>query len=275
MRSLAWLLLLANLGMLVWLLTQPYPQPEQYRAIPVPPGIEPLVLLSERTPHAAAPSASASDMSAPASDSSAPEADPSAPASDPSAPASDPPGTTPPTDATDEAAPPKVAAPAPVPPAASQAERAPPTTCHAVGPFTEPEAARFAGAELEAAGYRSQPRAGEVRQPSGYWVYLPAMPAAQARRIVAELDAHGMSDYFIGNQNYISLGIFSDKSKAQARLEQIRQLGFDAVLDQRYRTRKVYWIDLEPAAQPLLVSAVWTQLQQRYPDIRVQRVSCD
>ncbi|MGD8673992.1 MAG: hypothetical protein PVH86_11765, partial [Thiogranum sp.] len=48
MRHLAWLLLLANVGMFVWILTQPEPQVPQYRPLPVPPGVEPLVLLSER-----------------------------------------------------------------------------------------------------------------------------------------------------------------------------------------------------------------------------------
>ncbi len=244
MRYLAWLLLLANLGMLVWLLTQPEPPPQQFRAIPLPPGIEPLVLLSERAPRAATPERRSE-----------------------------------PADAVSSANPSATNPPAPSSPATPTAEPSPPapapTTCHAIGPFTEQADARSADAQLESGGYRTHSRVGEVRQPSGYWVYMPGMPAAQARRIVAELDANGMSDYFIGNQSYISLGIFSDKSKAQTRLEQIRQLGFDAVLDQRYRTRKVYWIDIDPAAQPLLVSAVWTQLQQRYPDIRVQRVSCD
>jgi hypothetical protein len=101
------------------------------------------------------------------------------------------------------------------------------------------------------------------------------MPAADARRIVNELDSKGMTDYFIGKQNYISLGIFRRKDQAQVRLERVTALGYEAILDQRYRTRTVHWIDIEEAGQPLLVSSIWQQIQAQHTDIRVQRVSCD
>ncbi len=262
MRYLAWLLLAANLGMLAWLLTQPQPQPVAYRPIPVPPGVQPLLLLSERSANSAAAAGRAlaepppSSPPPPLPQSSSTETPPQAAplpgaASGPGAPESDSPGETPP----------------PV------VERN--AVCLAMGPLMAESEAKTLDAQLSAAGYRPHLRIGEARNPAGYWVYMPAMPASEARRIVAELDARGMTDYFIGSQNYISLGIFSVKSKARTRLEQIRALGFDAILDQRYRTRKVYWIDIEPAEKPLLVSEVWSQIQAQRPELRLQRVSCE
>ena len=58
-------------------------------------------------------------------------------------------------------------------------------------------------------------------------------------------------------------------------LEQIKKLGYDAVLDQRYRTRVVYWLDIEEQGQPLLGSGVWEKILAQHTDIRVQRVSCE
>ena len=50
MRFLVYLLLLANVAMAAWVSLQPPQSPPEYQPVPVPPGIEPVVLLSERKP---------------------------------------------------------------------------------------------------------------------------------------------------------------------------------------------------------------------------------
>jgi hypothetical protein len=254
LRYLAYLLLLANLGLFAWMISQPAQQPPEYRPIPVPPGIESLVLLSERA-------ADPADKVA-AAESAVPEDSIVAEGGQQLRTVS-----TAPAAATGEQA---TAARQ-----ATQEGNPKERICRTVGPLLRKNEANTLARQLETRGYDTSLRGGEVREPSGYWVYMPAMPAREARRIVAELDANGMKDYFIGKQNYISLGIFSRKDKAQTRLEQIEKLGFDAVLDQRYRTRNVYWLDLEEDDQPLLGSEIWQQIQAEHTDIRVQRVSCE
>jgi len=256
-RYLAWLLLLANLGMLVWLLTQPEPQPAHYRPVPVPPGIEPLVLLSERPVSTAATTDTDQAQRGPVVSASGEQQTTPVVADDTQA------GEDKVVDAPDGSG------------EAAQVTAPPEPVCQAIGPFLKEADAETISERLSARGYQPHRRTGEVRNPSGYWVYMPAMPAADARRIVAELDARGMTDYYIGSQNYISLGIFSGKSKARARLEQIESLGYDAILDQRYRTRTVYWIDIEQGDVPLLGSSLWSEIQSQHTDIRVQRVSCE
>jgi hypothetical protein len=266
-RHLAWLLLLANVGMFVWIFTQPEPQVAQYRPIPVPPGVEPLVLLSERTvkPGAIA-DAGPHEQTAPAEQTAQSSSDGAGETDSAAGGGAD---DTIEASAGDQS----VGRGEATPDAGKEARRV--SSCQTVGPLLEKDDATTLAAQLAAQGYASRMRTGEVRNPSGYWVYMPAMPAAEARRIVAELDAHGMSDYYIGKHNYISLGIFSRKGKAQRHLDEIRKLGFDAVLDRRYRTRDVYWLDVEQGATPLLASEVWAQIQKQHPDIRVQRVSCE
>jgi hypothetical protein len=252
-RYLAWLLLAANLGVLVWIINQPAQQPPQYRPIPVPPGVEPLVLLSERSSN---PENSETQLKAQQDlvPSNQGAADDQLIVKD--------------VVAADDSEDLSGSASVEVKPEV-------PLVCQTVGPLIVESDARAISELLSSQGYSPHTRVGEVREPSGYWVYMPAMEADKARRIVAELDANGMKDYFIGKQNYISLGIFSRKDKAQSRLDQVQALGFDAILDQRYRTRSVYWLDIEEREKPLLGSDLWAEIQTQHTDIRVQRVSCD
>jgi hypothetical protein len=249
--------LLANLGMLAWSLTQPQPQVLRYRPIPVPPGIEPLVLLSERTVRPASTQEFLPQQTAMAATPSRTSAVGVPGVQEPPAAASV---------AASETATAVQAA------AAARPEQE--SVCQTVGPLQAEADASVISAQLAAQGFRSQVRTEEARKPSGYWVFMPAMPAADARRIVAELDAHGLTDHYVGKQNYISLGIFSRKEKAQQHLENIRALGFDAILDQRYRTRTLYWLDVAEGAPSLLRSQAWARIQEQYPDIRAQRVAC-
>lgn len=247
MRYIAWILVVANLAFFTWnVLLSPAPAPVAARVVPVPPGIDPLLLLSERGGNAAADVAA---VSIPQSVESEPVDDSSeTPQSDvDTAPDSEP----------------------------GIAGRPVQRVCRTVGPFLDKQDATLVFATLAKQGYVVDVRDGDVREPAGYWVYLPAMPAQDARRIVADLDKQGMKDYFIGKQNHISLGIFSGKGKAQLRQQTVKRLGYDAVLDQRFRMRDVYWLDVEEQDQPLLESETWSKLQAQHTDIRAQRVSCE
>ena len=54
-----------------------------------------------------------------------------------------------------------------------------------------------------------------------------------------------------------------------------KRLGYEPKLDQRYRTRDVYWLDVDGRGTPLLGSEVWEQIQSQHADVRAQRVSCE
>jgi hypothetical protein len=254
--------LLANFGMIAWVVTQPQPQAPQYRPAPVPPGVDPLVLLSERGP---APDATPARPQADQAETPVPQVAEAADGATGQPPQTA--GEAVSEEPEDERA---------VDAAGSGQVQVPAESfCLTVGPLPQADDASAVSARLEAHGYHSRVRAQEIRKPAGYWVYMPAMPAPQAHRIVSELDAHGLTDHYIGKQNYISLGIFSQESKAQRHLARIRQLGFDAVLEQRYRTAKEYWLDVDETDVPLAGTDLWTRIQREYADAGVQRVSCE
>jgi len=244
MRYLIYLLIIANLVFFAW-----YPRPlerdDDRRALPpLPPNVDTLVLLSERDgqpPAGGAPAtvdATAADAPAPAS--VAPEL----------------------VQQTEPAAP------------EPAVEARPLGVCQSVGPFREPALADQIGRLLRDAGYQPQRREARAREQTGYWVYLPPMPRRRAREIVADLDAHGMKDYYIGKGNFISLGIFRSRGKAAVRRRKVRRLGYDAILEPRYRNRKVYWLDMTTPGKPLADTPLWDKLVKKAPQITTEPLAC-
>ncbi len=147
--------------------------------------------------------------------------------------------------------------------------------CQTIGPFMTQENMNVLVGELKLLDVEAVQRTVQMQQPSGYWVFLPAMPNADARRIVDELAEKGVEDYFLGRQNFISLGIFSDKRTAESRLRDITELGYDAHLEPRYRTREVYWLDLEEHGQDLISEDRWQALLGKQADVRRQSLACE
>lgn len=230
MRFLVACLLVANLGLFAWTYTQPAPPTPTYRAAPMPSGVAPLVLFSEKLD--SSPVAIAIEKQ--------PEPKPTK---------------------------------APV---IEVVEALPAVRiCQAIGPIVKSRDADQITQRLEAQDYEVRRRSGRVRQPSGYKVYLPARPAAEARQIVNALDKNGMKDHFIGKKNYISLGIFRSRDQAQIRFEQVTALGYEPILGRHYRSRTVHWLDVDETGQPLLTAPVWQQIQAQYPDIQMQHASCE
>lgn len=271
MRYLVYLLLIANMGYFTWHWYQPGPMPEVVRPAPVPPGVNQLVLLSERSSAVAERLDDAQQSSQEATPAPALSAEPVA-AMEPLA--TPQPGSQ--VQSAEQAQPAgEVAQPARKDTSEQAVAVSAERVCQTLGPFLKKHDVTAVFALLSRNGYVLKVRDGDAREPAGYWVYLPAMEANEARRIVADLDAHGMKDYYIGKQNYISLGIFSGKDKAERRLMEVKRLGYDAILDQRFRTRDVYWLDVGEGGTPLLGTDIWEQIQAEHADVRAQRVSCE
>jgi hypothetical protein len=125
-----------------------------------------------------------------------------------------------------------------------------PGRCARVGPFEElPEAAELA-AVLRGRGLDPRQRLLESDVWVGYAVMLePAPTRSEALRRAGALRDAGLQDIYVepgGDlRNAISLGLFSDAARAQRRLAEIADLGFDPVIRDRTRTAEVYWVDFE------------------------------
>jgi hypothetical protein len=129
-----------------------------------------------------------------------------------------------------------------------------PAACYMLGPFLNEEELQAAVDRFVAAGLEPRQRLAEDRHQDGYWVYLPTMRRAEARRIAQALEAREDHDYYVGRDNFISLGTFSERERAENRLRQIQGMGLDPLLEARYVTQDVYWLEIRDGnmARPLL-----------------------
>ncbi len=245
MKYLVYLLLGLNLAYFAWNQVQPADTPPPRQLAPLPSGVKPLVLLSERNRGIS----TASEAARQAAESASPVKPEPAPQAETISPTAD-----------------SVTQPADV--------EAPPA-CWTIGPIDARKEPSDLLARLSRQGHVATLREGKIQLPSGYQVYLPAMSAEKAAEVVSTLKSAGMNDYYVGKRNRISLGIFSSKGKARIRQNKVRRLDYDALIQARYRTRKVYWIDIEGDKHTPMGAEDWQQVMADDQDIQVQQVSCE
>ncbi|MEP6548494.1 MAG: hypothetical protein ABJD53_13625 [Gammaproteobacteria bacterium] len=122
--------------------------------------------------------------------------------------------------------------------------------CISVGPFRDVSEAAHAATTLRGGGYDPRQRVADGDVWAGVWVYLP-LPASQAAgdQVLAKLKAGGIDDALEmpgpNEGSVISLGLYSEAKRAQARVAQAQALGFNPGIADRKRTGNVYWIDID------------------------------
>lgn len=125
-----------------------------------------------------------------------------------------------------------------------------PKRCISVGPFREvSEAARAAGT-LRTSGYDPRQRVADGEVWAGVWVYLPVPPAPLAAdQLLDKLKVGGIDDAMEmpgpNDTSVISLGLFSEPKRAQARVSQAQALSLNPAVADRKRNGNVYWIDID------------------------------
>lgn len=261
MRLVFWLFLVLNLAFFYWQYSQPQMAESPLLQVEaLPSGAERLVLLRERGLGAASQAPAVSNIPQPAMAQPTPE--PSPPSGE---------------QVSQEVAPALIplkaeVLPAPEPPIVM--------ACFTLGPFKdEADAGRMYKALL-ALGVRAEQRLSERRVVRGYWVFLPPLKSyADARRKVQVLQEKGLDDMYIMGKgevtNAISLGLFSRKSTATERFNQVRRIDPATMMKPRYRVIKEKWLDLTVDSAQTEKIADITALADRQPDVElVQRKAC-
>jgi hypothetical protein len=121
--------------------------------------------------------------------------------------------------------------------------------CISVGPFRDVAEAAHAASTLRGGGYDPRQRVAEGEVWAGVWVYLPIAAPRNSEQVLAKLKAGGIDDALEmpgpNEGSVISLGLYGDSKRAQARVAQAQALGFNPALADRKRTGDVYWIDID------------------------------
>ena len=122
--------------------------------------------------------------------------------------------------------------------------------CISVGPFRDVSEAAHAASTLRSGGYDPRQRVADGEVWAGVWVYLPLPPSRPAAELtLAKLKAGGIDDALEmpgpNDGSVISLGLYSEPKRAQARVAQAQALGFNPGIADRKRNGNVYWIDID------------------------------
>jgi hypothetical protein len=122
--------------------------------------------------------------------------------------------------------------------------------CISVGPFRDVSEAAHAASTLRGGGYDPRQRVADGEVWAGVWVYLPLPPSRPAaEQILAKLKSGGIDDALEmpgpNDGSVISLGLYSEPKRAQARVAQAQALGFNPGIADRKRNGNVYWIDID------------------------------
>lgn len=247
MRLVFWFFLLLNLAFFYWQYSQPQkPESPLLQAEVLPSGVERLVLLRER------------GLGMVSQAQPAPEEPPM-----------------PPVAYADQTAVPALApfkADEPKPPIVM--------ACFTLGPLQDEAAAGGMYKALLALGIRAEQRLSERRVLKGYWVFLPPFKSyANARSKVQVLKEKGLDDMYVMGKgevkNAISLGLFSRKSTATGRLNQVRRIDSAAMMEPRYRVVKDRWLDLTvDSAQTEKIAGIAALTDQQSGVELVQRKAC-
>ena len=122
--------------------------------------------------------------------------------------------------------------------------------CVTVGPFRDVAEAAHAASLLRSGGYDPRQRVVDGDVWAGVWVYLPipANPVAR-EQLLSKLKVAGIDDALEmpgpADASVISLGLFGEQKRAQARVSQVQVLGLNPAIADRKRTGNVYWIDID------------------------------
>lgn len=131
----------------------------------------------------------------------------------------------------------------PLPPAAD------PARCVSLGPFNDVDAAARAAGALRASGFAPQQRARPGETWDGFWVYIGNVAdVAAAGKVIKTLERNGIQDARLmpgaEEGRRISVGLFSERARAQRRAKAIEKLGFAAEVQERTQPGTEYWVDL-------------------------------
>jgi hypothetical protein len=122
--------------------------------------------------------------------------------------------------------------------------------CLSVGPFGDLANSAQVAALLKDRGFDPRQRAEQGQNSEGYWVYVGGLASqADADRALVTLERNGIKDARVMPESAdagrrLSLGLYSERSRAERRAQAVRQAGLKAEIAERKLPGTLYWVDL-------------------------------
>jgi hypothetical protein len=130
-----------------------------------------------------------------------------------------------------------------------------PGSCVSIGPFGDIGSSARAAAVLKDKGFDPKQRAVAGETSDGFWVYVGGLKTeAQVDRVRQDLvfhgitDAHAIADAGAADRR-VSVGLFSERERADKRAKQVQHLGLKAEVAERKLPVSMYWVDVTPPSE--------------------------
>ena len=165
----------------------------------------------------------------------------------------------------------------PAPEAVAMAEQKP--QCETIGEFEKRTQAELLSVQLRALGLKPDIASETTNEQAGFWVLIPPQSSRdQAIGIAHKLEEAGVEDlwrFTSGNLAHaISLGLFRDEERAIARKDKIAALGFKPEVKPRYRESTKYWLRYQYTGESPITTEKWQDFKRMFPDIETARADC-
>lgn len=119
--------------------------------------------------------------------------------------------------------------------------------CVSVGPMVDLDAAAKVTGILIDSGYAPRQRPADGQVPDGFVVLVADLAtAADQARVQRILTRGGLTDAAtLPERSAVSVGVFSQRNRADRRAEVVRKIGLKPVIEDRRRAGTVYWVDID------------------------------
>ncbi len=151
-------------------------------------------------------------------------------------------------------------------------------SCLSIGPFADVNLSAQAAAILKEQGFDPKQRAALGEMGQGFWVFIANLPTeADSDRMLASLEHNGIKDALVMPATVdagrrISLGLFTERARAERRAENVRAMGLKAEVAERKLPSTVYWVDLAP--QPGMTTVPLQELFAQGVSTKVSVQTC-
>lgn len=151
--------------------------------------------------------------------------------------------------------------------------------CAMVGYVETRSAAEEISVRLRALGLKPELQSETRNEQAGYWVLIPQQATRrEAVKIAKRLEESGVSDLwrFTSGElvHAISLGLFRDEVRAGDRKREIDALGFESVIQPRYREKTNYWLRYQANDPTGISDQDWSRLVKDFPELVSKAVEC-
>jgi hypothetical protein len=145
--------------------------------------------------------------------------------------------------------------------------------CVSIGPFDDQGSAMRGASKLREKGLTPRQRIEKGEISKGFWVYIGGLKTdADVAKVLLTLDQSHVEDAHVmpdaGDAHQVSVGLFSERERADRRAESVQKLGLQPQVGERKLPATVFWMDVDfppgtaaPSAQDVLATGDTAHLE--------------